>query len=58
MKREKATCPFWTVMNVLDNSEDAAVALFGKGKINKVIAAVIASQQASADRLNRKEQVR
>ncbi len=58
MKRKKANCPLWTVMNVLDKREAAAVVSGGKGKKTKVIAAVIASKQASADRVNRKEKAR
>jgi hypothetical protein len=45
-------------MNVLDKSEAAAVLSCGKGKKTKAIAAVIASKQASADRVNRKEKAR
>ncbi len=58
MKRKKANRPLWTVTNVLDKSEDAAVISLGKGKIDKVIAAVITSEKASVDRLKRKEEAR
>ena len=55
MKRKKANRPLWTLMNVLDKSEDAAVISLGKVKRNKVIASVITSEKASVDRLKRKE---
>ena len=55
MKRKKANRPLWTLMNVLDKSEDAAVISLVKVKIHKVIAAVITSEKASVDRLKRKE---
>ncbi len=58
MKRKKANRLLWTVTNVLDKSEDAAIISFGKGKRNKVIAAVITSEKASVDRLKRKEEAR
>jgi len=57
MKRKKAMS-LWTVMNVLDKSEDTGVVSCGKAKKNKVIAAIIAFQQASTNRLNRTEQAR
>ncbi len=57
MKKKRENVPV-TVMNVLDKSEDTAVVSCGKAKKNKVIAASVAFQQASTNRLNRKEQAR
>ncbi len=57
MKKKRENVPV-TVMNVLDKSEDTAVVSCGKAKKNKVLAAAIAFQQASTNRLNRKEQAR
>jgi len=51
-EKKKGKMFLWTVMKVLDKSEDAEVASGVKGKKNKVIAAVIAFQQAFANRLN------
>jgi len=45
-------------MDVLDKSENTEVVSCDKAKKTKVIAAAVAFQQASTDRLNRKEQAR
>jgi hypothetical protein len=57
-EKKKGKMRLCTVMKVLDKFEDTAVLLRGKAKKNKVIAAVMAFQQASTNRLNRKEQAR
>jgi len=41
-EKKKGKMSLWTVMNVLDKSEDTGVASSDKAKKNKVIAAVMA----------------
>ena len=57
-EKKKGEMSLSTVMNVLDKIEDSKVALCGKAKKTKVIAAVMIFQQTSPNRLNRKEQAR
>lgn len=57
-EKKKGEMSLSTVMNVLDKIEDSKVALCGKAKKTKVIAAVMIFQQTSPNHLNRKEQAR